>query len=167
MARTRNLRTSLLMTLTLVGSCTHELPSSASGPESRGSVNLSRIVLNVNSVPTIELGDDGTVVNVLSSGSDPIIQHRCGPQILQPTFLRSDGQTEALITTANYLLDITTDNQGIAYFERWDRFVGNLRGRAVGTTRLNLRLVSLPDSTTELGPFQILVKVEEVDRDPC
>jgi hypothetical protein len=153
--------------LLLVGSCTHDLPSST-GPEQRGTfVNLSRIVLNLNSVPTLELGDDGTVVNVHSSGSDPIIQHRCGPQVLQPTFLRPDGQTEALISTMNYLLDITTDNERIAYFERWDRFVGNLKGRAVGTTHLNLTLVSLGDSTAVLGPFRIQVNVEEVDRDPC
>jgi hypothetical protein len=159
-------RTPLLATLLLVGSCAPEAPSTT-GPESHGSVSLSSIILNVNSVPTLQLGDDGTVVNVLSSRSDPIIQHRCGPQVLQPTFLRPNGQPEALITTVNYLMDIYTDNEGIAHFERWDRFVGNLKGLAVGTTRLNIALISLADSTTVLGPFHIQVKVEEVDKDPC
>jgi len=74
-----------LLILLALASCA---PERATVPgERRATLDLSRIVLRENSVPTIELGDDGTVVNLLSSRPGPIIQHRCGPQVLQAELL--------------------------------------------------------------------------------
>jgi hypothetical protein len=149
-----------------LGACAPESATTARG-EPKGSLDLSRIVILENSVPTLELGDDGTVLNLLSTRPEPIIQHRCGVQVLQARFVRSDGQPEVLITPVNYVLDIALDDESIAYFDRWEEFAGNLQGRRVGNTQIHISLVQLANSSVILGPFHVPVEVQSVDREPC
>jgi len=74
-------------------------------------------------------------------------------------WLKDDGSVETLVTSADFQVNVTSNNAAVVTFSRSSAFAGTLVKVAAGSSVLNFSLFHVLEGHEDFGPFPVPVTV--------